>query len=136
MQQTVANVEVSGIDGKLALIVDDDELIREIYSMYLVRLGFDVLTAEDGSQALRMIEGRYGPDIDLVLSDVQMPMMTGLELAEHIKNANPEIPVVLTSALSMFEVWERFGYWPDKWFLQKPFPLQQLESRLREALRE
>jgi len=79
----------------IVLLVDDDELVLLSTSGLLEELGWHVLAANGGSEALQIIAAH--PEIDVVLTDQVMPGMTGLELADAIRYARPELPVVLTS---------------------------------------
>lgn len=72
------------------LIVDDEPAQREALSGFLKKKGFQVFTAADGKEALALIRSQL---IDLVLTDLRMPEMDGLELLRRIKAENPEIAV-------------------------------------------
>src|SRR3989442_12616503 len=78
-------------------VVEDDPDIRKILEIFLTEKGFRVKVAEGGPHAL---EGLAEEPIDLILSDVRMPGMTGLELLCHLKERDPEIQLVLMSAYS------------------------------------
>jgi len=76
------------------LCVDDDSSFRQLYKNLLGTLGFEVTVAADGPQALKLFLTRK---IDAVLTDFEMPGMTGGELAARLKRLRPELPVVLVS---------------------------------------
>jgi two-component system, chemotaxis family, chemotaxis protein CheY len=68
--------------GKLILIVDDAEAIRQTVNFYLTENGYTVLEARDGMEALKMLDGRA---IDLIISDVNMPTLDGIEFLKKVK---------------------------------------------------
>lgn len=80
---------------KRILIVDDDPLTREIAVELLSDAGYDCLVAEDGRQGLAVLQARPA---DLVLLDMIMPVMDGVETLRHIKAAWPALPVLVMSA--------------------------------------
>ena len=79
------------------LVVDDSPVIRDIVSEVLVGVGLKVLTAENGLVAVRILESS---PCDLVISDVEMPQLSGLELLEHIRKTNDILPVVILTTRS------------------------------------
>jgi len=76
------------------LCVDDDSAFRQLYKDLLGSYGYDVTVAANGRQALKLFLSRK---IDAVLTDLEMPEMTGAELAARLKRLRPELPVVLVS---------------------------------------
>lgn len=83
------------------LVVDDDPQMRESVSMLLSACGHDMVTAENGEQA---IEKFQQTDIDVVLTDIRMPGISGVELAERLHDLNPELPVILMTAYAEIDV--------------------------------
>lgn len=69
--------------GKQILIVDDAEAIRQTVSFYLTENGYDVLEARDGVDALNLLDGKT---VDLIVSDVNMPTLDGIEFLKKVKN--------------------------------------------------
>lgn len=80
----------------LILLVDDEEVVRRTAARSLERLGYRVLEAVDGRDALEILEAG-ADDVDLILTDVRMPHLSGDELAHIVSRRWPDIPVVLTS---------------------------------------
>jgi DNA-binding NtrC family response regulator len=72
------------------LLVDDDRLVRNAYRRLLAGQGYDVRCAEDAQQAARALQG-----VDVVVSDVSMPRISGTALLRAIHDADPELPVIL-----------------------------------------
>jgi CheY-like chemotaxis protein len=87
----------SGVHPMLSrrlLCVDDDREFRQFYKNLLGSYGFDVTLAASGKQALKLFLSRH---VDAVVTDLEMPGMTGLELASRLKKLRPELPVLLVS---------------------------------------
>jgi len=78
-----------------ALLVDDEDLVRMSTADMLVDLGYDVVEACTGEEALRLIDGGLQPD--LVVTDHLMPGMTGVELAKALRTSRPEMPLLIVS---------------------------------------
>jgi CheY-like chemotaxis protein len=80
----------------LVLVVDDEDLVREFTARILRESGHTVLVAHDGLEALGLVE-RYDGAVQLVVTDVTMPRLTGTELATRIKQRWPGLPVLYVS---------------------------------------
>ncbi len=111
---------------RLVLVVDDDAGVRDVVVTLLELSDHDVLAASGGAEALRMLAAN--PAIDLVVSDVRMPGMSGIELAAQVGARHPGVPVVLISGY--FQA-EKDGVH----FLKKPFSLEELQAAVLTALR-
>jgi CheY-like chemotaxis protein len=77
---------------KTILCVDDDELVRNALTTLLSSFGYQVVTAESGAAALRLLGSH---NVDLAIVDYNMPQMNGLALAREIKQLQPELPILL-----------------------------------------
>jgi two-component system cell cycle response regulator CpdR len=107
------------------LVVDDDPDVREIVSEYLAFRGYSVLQAGDGAEALDLL--RDNPDLRLVISDVRMRGISGLELAARAAKEFPGVRVILISGyFQAQEIGPRF--------LKKPFTMNQLETAVQAEL--
>ena len=84
--------------GRAVLVVDDEALVREIGAEMLGDLGFQVLEADSGEAALRLLETRS--DVALLFTDVRMPGMDGVELARRAKQLNSGLKVIFVSGYS------------------------------------
>ncbi|MHB9061518.1 MAG: hybrid sensor histidine kinase/response regulator [Desulfobacteria bacterium] len=111
------------------LLVDDEESLLALGARMLEHLGFSVLTAADGLQAVDIYRER-GKEIDLVLMDLTMPHMDGAEALGELRRLNPEVRVVLASGYGHDDVASRFEGKRLDGVLQKPYTL----ANLREAL--
>jgi CheY-like chemotaxis protein len=115
------------------LLVEDNQSVRELAAAYLQGLGYRVLTAHDGSVALRLMETHSG-DVDLLLSDIMMPNMGGRELVRELKKSRPSLKVVFVSGYVGHEAGQQDLSFPDAAFLAKPFSMQTLARTVRHAL--
>ena len=115
------------------LIVEDDSGIRQLAEKVLRRSGYEVLTAGDGDQARAICE-RHGGAIDVLLSDVVMPGMSGPLVAAMLARIRPEMKVVFMSGYTD-DAAVRHGIMNQGVpFLQKPFTPEQLASKILEVL--
>ncbi len=110
------------------LVVDDEDDIRAVVRQMLTADGYLVLDAEDPNQALRLAGQQH---VDLLLTDVVMPLMRGTELAQRLLAVVPSAKVLLMSAYKVAEI-AASGH-P---FLAKPFTPDVLRDRVREILRD
>jgi PAS domain S-box-containing protein len=115
------------------LLAEDEEGLRRVGIRILTELGYTVIAAPDGASALEMAASHDGP-IDILVSDVVMPEMNGLELWEHLRVDRPGLPALFLSGWASDAV-VRHGILDGKVpFLQKPFSSQQLGFKIREIL--
>lgn len=112
----------------IALLVDDERALRAYVSMVLQRGGFQVLEAGDGLDALTLLRGVRGA-VNVLITDVKMPRMSGIELVEVVKTDFPDIPVVYVSAEGLRDRLDNpLGHIT---FLQKPFGPQAILEAVR-----
>lgn len=83
------------MENRVVLCVDDDPGIRELYQAMLSRNGYEAITVGDGPQALTVCQ--FNGNVDLVIVDLEMPGMDGIELAEQLKMLNPLLPIMMVS---------------------------------------
>jgi CheY-like chemotaxis protein len=122
-----------GIEGtETILLVDDEVTIRTVVPIMLTRYGYEVIVASSGEEALRLFE-QPNFRVDLLLVDVAMPGMNGVELAEHVNGLHPALPVLYCSAYSSDEKL-RPKIARGLRFLPKPFSSLQLTQAIRDAL--
>ena len=115
------------------LLVDDEEMIAEIGKRMLEKLGYRVLLAESGGQALKVYE-THKETIDLVILDMIMPGMGGSEVFDGLKAINPAVRVLLSSGYSLSGQASDILKRGCDGFIQKPFNLEQISTKLREIL--
>jgi two-component system cell cycle sensor histidine kinase/response regulator CckA len=115
------------------LLVEDEEAVRRLSAKVLERAGYRVLSAADGAEAIRAADVHDG-DIDLLVTDVVMPGMSGTQLAAAFRTRNPEIRVLFVSGYTPDAVLRHGVREGELAFLQKPFSPAALASRVREVL--
>ncbi len=113
------------------LVVDDERNVRSSVAMLLEYMGFEALQAEDGSRALALFDQH--PEVVLVILDMTMPGLSGLETMRSLREKAPALPVVLTSGYAKADA-ERGSPLDATAFLQKPYSVDDLERIVRTAL--
>ena len=116
------------------LLVEDEESVRELVRVTLTTRGYKVLEAENGESGLRLASETKEP-IDILVTDVMMPGMSGRELAKKLSTVRPGISVLYLSGYTEDAVVAPGALGPGAAFLQKPFTLQNLAKKVREVLR-
>ena len=126
----VASQEETGIAGRLlrkVLVVDDEEDLACLAEALLASEGLEVVVAHSATDALRILEKDHG--IDAVFSDVMMPGMTGLQLADAVRDMYPRVKIVLTSGFTMPSLLA--GRQARYLFAPKPYRLDTIMKLLR-----
>lgn len=121
------------VSGETILLTEDEENIREAVAEYLESLGLTVLQAEDGVAALEVVSRHEGA-IDVVITDLVMPRMSGPELVDRLLAERPELKVIFVSGYTPDAMGEHGIDRDNMCFLQKPFLLGDLEATIREIL--
>ncbi|WP_417915385.1 response regulator [Candidatus Electronema sp. JM] len=114
---------------KKVLIVDDEEVIQFLYQEELEEEGFAVETALNGELALRQFEA--APP-DLVILDINMPGMNGIEVLRQMKERNPGLPVILSSAYPEYK--QDFGAWASDEYIVKSADTSALKAAVHKYL--
>ena len=115
------------------LVVEDSELLRNLISQFLRDSGYKVLIASDGQQALKVAD-EHPERIDLLLTDVVMPLLGGQELAAKLLAKYPVLTVLFMSGYTNSALLHQGAMEDGKSFLQKPFSPDLLLARVREVL--
>jgi CheY-like chemotaxis protein len=116
------------------LLVEDNVAVRAVARRILVRDGYTVLEAAHGVAALEVLERHAGP-VDLVLTDVVMPQMSGRAFAEELERRRPGMRVLFMSGYTDDEILRRGVLTPGVGFLEKPFTAERLLEAVRESVR-
>ena len=131
--ETPAPTPVSGLNGRgNVLVVDDEEIVRNMARIMLERAGYHVETAQDGGQGVARFAARPG-HFSAVLLDLTMPVMDGQQALERIHAIRPEMPVILSSGYSEDEALRRFQGRGLAGYLQKPYTASALARKIRQA---
>jgi len=115
------------------LVVENEAAIKALVQMALERHGYVVLTAESGSEALRLAAAHQGP-IDLLITDVVMPDLRGPELAKRLIEQRPALATLFMSGYTDDALGDTSSFRVPVDFIQKPFSPSALAARVREML--
>lgn len=122
------------IEGKgKVLIVDDEILIVKSTRRFLERLGYETFSARSGTEALSVFDAR-GEDVDLVILDMIMPEMGGVETFHRLKERSPQLKVLISSGFSVDGEEEALVLQEANGFLRKPFTIEELSLKVSRAL--
>lgn len=121
--------------GETILLVEDETALRSLTRRVLNEDGYRVLEAPNGAVALRLAAAEVG-EIDLVLTDVEMPTLGGRGMVEELRELSPGMNVIFMSGYSDNELLRRGGLHAENGFLRKPFSPAELRAAVRNALRE
>lgn len=119
--------------GLQVMVVDDDRVVRSVARNMLQSMGFEVLLAEDGVVGLSMLK-EHQDNLTLILLDLTMPRMGGLETFESMRKLHPTIPIILCSGYSQEEAVANFAEHNISGFLAKPFTRDQMKTQIAAAL--
>jgi PAS domain S-box-containing protein len=118
---------------RAVLVVDDEEIVREVCSSMVAALGMRVLTASSGQEALDIVREKGG-DIGCVILDLSMPDMGGLATFSELKRIDAGLQIILSSGFHEVEAFSRFSGDAPAGFIQKPYSLEDLRSILVRTL--
>ena len=117
------------------LVVDDEEEVRAACSLILKEIGFEALVAQDGQSGNQIFE-RYQDEIALVFLDLTMPNVDGGKLAEKIRMRDQHVPILVSSGYPEEEVMKYFSQSGIHSFIQKPFQVENLITKIQELVVE
>jgi two-component system, cell cycle sensor histidine kinase and response regulator CckA len=132
--ESAQRTRVDPVGGcETVLLVEDEDMVRNVTTLLLESLGYRVLKAANGQQAMRLFE-TSSEKIDLLMTDVVMPDITGQEVAEALLARDPSLTVIFQSGYT-YDVMVRQGIWDAQVaFLKKPFSREVLSQKVREVL--
>lgn len=129
-ESTAGAVEISNWTGsELILLVEDEDALRSALKRYLLSRGFRVLEARDGEEGCEVCAA-VSERIDLILSDVVMPKMGGVEMVRRLRETHPDVPVIFMSGYTESPVCGG----PTESLLPKPFNMNTLAAELHKRL--
>jgi len=121
--------------GKLILVADDEFFVRETIKNALEERGYDVITAEDGTEALAVYAARIN-EIDLVVTNLEMPFMDGPSLCRALKKLKPSVKILVSSGYKQPEKIKAVRDAGVEHFLQKPYTAKHLSEYVHQILNE
>jgi CheY-like chemotaxis protein len=127
------SLQAARSQGETILVVDDDRVLGEMAERLLRSLGYHVILADSGEQALA-IYGQHPDRIDLVLLDLLLVDMEGLEALRQLRAINPSVRVLVSSGLAGKDVLPRLELHGAAGFLPKPYGMEEIGRAIREAL--
>jgi two-component system chemotaxis response regulator CheY len=125
---TPTDTSQSGANGQTVLIVEDDAATRRLYKFLLTNGGYAVLEAEDGVAALEQLARQR---CDLVITDMNMPRMDGMDLIRAIRRDYNDLYVILITAFGTPDTQKQAMRIGANDYLAKPFDFEELERRVR-----
>jgi two-component system cell cycle sensor histidine kinase/response regulator CckA len=120
--------------NETVLVLEDEKSVRHLSVRVLRNLGYEVLEAAHGDDAKRLIAQRGAPKIDLLLTDMVMPEISGRHFADWLQKTSPQTKVIFISGYLEESMHPGDRRDPEMRFLAKPFSADQLASKVREAL--
>jgi CheY-like chemotaxis protein len=115
------------------LFVDDEPELREVTAELIAVIGYQVLTASGGEEALRLFRNNR-ETISCVITDLSMPEMDGWELVARLRELDPRLPILLATGFDQAQVHSRAQEHQPSGFLSKPFSLSALKEQLTKVL--
>ena len=116
------------------LLVEDESAVRKFVMTALKRLGYEVISASYPDEALKLFLENPPPEINLLLTDIIMPQMSGKNLAEKIHAINPALKILFMSGYTNEQLGDRGVLDANTHFIEKPFSIELLAQKIREVL--
>ena len=121
-------------DSKETILwVDDEEIVLKVWSLMLQKLGYTVLQARHGYEALEIFENNKNR-ISLVILDMRMPGMNGCEVYDRLKEIQPETKIIIASGYIDQYSLEELSKRDFNGYIEKPFKLKELSDKIEEVL--
>jgi PAS domain S-box-containing protein len=124
----------TGRDRLRLLLIDDEQIVREMVAEVLLHEGFEVVVAGDGEEGVALLR-KWGTEVDVVLLDLSMPGLGGEETFARLSAVHPDIPVILSSGYDRAEATRRFEGRAPSGFIQKPYRPEELLAEIRRCVR-
>ncbi|MCK9331157.1 MAG: response regulator, partial [Candidatus Cloacimonetes bacterium] len=118
-------------NGEFILIAEDEKSLKELLDKMLTKLGYNVIAVENGNEALKTINQQMIKP-DLLLTDIIMPDMNGVELINNLKQIFPELKVLFMSGYSNIPINSNYKKYP---FIQKPFNINNIAIQIKMILK-
>ena len=115
------------------LIVDDEEVLRDVLDAVLRREGFDVISASSGEEALSILDAE---EVDLVILDVMLPGISGIDTLRSIRISTPQLPVVVITAFSSIDGAIEAMKYGAFHYIPKPFKNEEVVMTVNKALEQ
>lgn len=113
------------------LVIDDDQSIRKTLAGYLKKLNYEVLSAENGNEGIELIKNEH---LDLVITDIKMPIADGFAVLKKVKNVDEHIPVIMMTAYDDMQSTVKAMQQGAYDYIEKPLEIEKLKITIRRAL--
>jgi len=120
--------------GETILVVDDEQMFREATCEVLNRMGYITIPAQNGNMAIDLYE-KNKDEVRLILMDIMMPGLTGIQTSRHIRKITPELPIIFLTAYDRTQPLEPDVYQNHSELINKPFHISALSQAIQKALR-
>ena len=134
-QRRFANMDFQPGNGETILVVEDEELIAKVAAIVLEKNGYKVLAASSGAEALALYEN-HANEINVILTDIMMPEMDGLQLSRSLKKINPEAKIIASTGQATEAQKSKLRALGVHVILHKPYDAKKLLATLHEAIHE
>ena len=132
-QRAAKSIEVIAGGTETVLVIEDEEMLRNLAKAILISKGYKVLTAEDGMQGVEMYQS-HQKEIAVVLSDIGLPALSGQDVLKRIREINPKAKVILASGFIDPEAKSEMYKSGAKHFIQKPYLPDEVLQKIREII--
>lgn len=129
------DIKSSSLKRGLLLLIDDEEVIREIGSEMFESMGFSCITAKNGVEGIQLYQ-EHKADIRLVVLDIELPGLSGEKVYETLKEINPDIKILLVSGYGKDYLETFFFKQKVVHFASKPFQLSKLKQTIDQLMQE
>ena len=123
---------MSATDNKKILVVDDEPEVRKLVGAMVSNFGYTVLTADSGEHALTLYKNNH--PLELLITDVVAPGMSGPMLADKLTELQPDLKVLYISGYDSTHVVQKYGVEKGHQLLSKPFTVEELQTKVRDLL--
>ncbi|MDX8396254.1 MAG: response regulator [Mariprofundaceae bacterium] len=132
-QQTSSNDDIITGHGETILLVDDEQIILETSKALLQALDYEVITATNGEEAVQQFKV-HSHDISLLITDIVMPIMGGIESAKSIRTLNHELPIIFCTGYDKNQQHLENGVIENCQLVSKPFRIEDLSQHIHSML--
>lgn len=128
------STKVTELKNKKVLIIDDEDILRDVLSDVMGMIDLDSLTADGGRKGVEIYK-KHQNDIDLVLLDLLMPDESGIETYQRLSVINPDVNVIFMSGVDDQKSLQNFSNNKECVFIKKPFSMDEITQKVKHCLR-
>lgn len=124
-------MDIENLKNLTVLYVEDEEEVQKQFANVLNKVFFKVFIASNGQEGVEVFK-EHKESIDFIISDIQMPLLDGLEMIEQIKEINPDIPAILVTSHGEFDYFMRANDLGVYRYIQKPLDVSELFEAVKD----